>query len=127
MIHGYFDDVGQPRIAVSIFGNRGEVTIDAVIDTGFDGALCLPLSLAIPLGLELHGRINYELADGTIKRELTFEATIHLGETVERAEISLTESEDALLGSELLHGYVLEIDYGNRTVEIRKSVVNHEA
>lgn len=127
MIHGYFDDVGQPRIAVSIFGNRGEVTIDAVIDTGFDGSLCLPLSLAIPLGLELHGRINYELADGTIKRELTFEATIRLGEAVDRSEISLTESEDALLGSELLDGYVLEIDYGNRTVEIRESLINREA
>ena len=127
MIRGYFDDVGQPRIAVSIFGNRGEVTVDAVIDTGFDGSLCLPLSLAIPLGLELYGRINYELADGTIKRELTFEATTRLGEAVDRAEISLTESEDALLGSELLEDYVLEIDYGNRTVEIRESVVNHEA
>ena len=127
MIRGYFDDVGQPRITVSIFGNRGEVTIDAVIDTGFDGSLCLPLSIAIPLGLELYGRINYELADGTIKRELTFEATIRLGEIVNRAEISLTESEDVLLGSELLDGYVLEIDYRNRTVEIRESVVNHEA
>ncbi|RKU14601.1 hypothetical protein C6502_00405 [Candidatus Poribacteria bacterium] len=102
MISGYFDDAGQPRIAASVFGNRGEATIDAVIDTGFNGSLCLPLSLAIPLGLELYGRINYELADGTIKRELTFEATIRLGETVNRAEIFLTESEDALLGSELL-------------------------
>ena len=127
MIRGYFDDVGQPRIAVSIFGNRGELTIDAVIDTGFDGSLCLPLSLAIPLGLELHGRINYELADGTIKRELTFEATIRLGEAMNQVEISLTESEDALLGSELLDGYVLEIDYGNRTVEIRESPMNSEA
>ena len=126
-MRGYFDDAGQPRIAVSIFGNRGEATIDAVIDTGFDGALCPPLPLAIPLGLELHGRINYELADGTVKRDLTFEAIIHLGETVDRSEISLTESEDALLGSELLNGYVLEIDYGNRTVEIRESAVNHEA
>jgi clan AA aspartic protease len=127
LIHGYFDNVGQPRIAVSIFGNRGEVTIDAVIDMGFNGPLCLPLSLAIPLGLELYGRINYELADGTIKRELTFEATIHLGEAVNRAEIFLTESEDALLGSELLAGYILEIDYSNRTVEIRESPMNSEA
>ena len=127
MIRGYFDDAGQPRIAVSIFGNRGEAAINAVIDTGFNGSLCLPLPLAIPLGLELYGRINYELADGTIKRELTFEATIRLGEAINRAEISLTESEDALLGSELLDGYILEIDYGNRTVEIRESAINHEA
>lgn len=50
-----------------------------------------------------------------------------MGEAVDRAEISLTQSEDALLGSELLDGYVLEIDYGNRTVEIRESLINRAA
>jgi clan AA aspartic protease len=120
-MHGYFDHEDRPRIPVSLFGNRAELTLDALIDTGFDGALCVPTLLAIPLGLELHGRIQYELADGTIKRELTFQAIVHLGTEVHRTEIILTESEDTLLGSELLDGYVLEIDYGNRTVEIRKS------
>ncbi|MBI1924867.1 clan AA aspartic protease [Candidatus Poribacteria bacterium] len=108
----------------SLFGNRGETTIDALIDTGFDGALCVPIPIAIPLGLELYGDHTYELADGTIKQELTYRAIVHLGEETCRIEVILTESEDALLGSELLEGYVLEIDYGNRTIEIRKSLGN---
>ena len=126
-MRGYFNDAGQPRITVFLFGNRGETTIDALIDTGFDGALCVPTPIAIPLGLELYGDQYYELADGTISQGLTYQAIVHLGEETRRIEISLTESEDALLGSELLDGYVLEINYGNRTVEIRESPMNSEA
>ena len=126
-MRGYFNDAGQPRITVFLSGNRGETTVDALIDTGFDGALCVPIPIAIPLGLELYGDQYYELADGTIRQGLTYQAIVHLGEEACQIEISLTESEDALLGSELLDGYVLEIDYGNRTVEIRESPMNSEA
>ena len=55
-----------------------------------------------------------------------FEGIVHLGEEAHRTEVSLTESDDALLGSELLEGYILEIDYGTHTVEIRKSSVNRQ-
>ena len=126
-MRGYFDDTGQPRITVLLSGNRGETTFDALIDTGFDGALCVPISVAIPLGLELYGDHYYELADGTVGHDVTFQGIVYLAEEACQIEISLTKSEDALLGSELLDGYVLEIDYSNRTVEIRESVVNHEA
>ena len=126
-MRGYFDDTGQPRITVLLSGNRGETTIDALIDTGFDGALCVPIPAAIPLGLELYGDHYYELADGTVRHDVTFQGIIYLDEEACQIEISLTESEDALLGSELLDGYVLEIDYGNRTVEIRESLINREA
>ena len=125
-MRGYFDDEGRPRITVSLFGSRAEVPIEPLIDTGFDGALSVPIPLAIPLGLELHGWASYELADGTVRRDLTFQGIVHLGEETRRTEIILTEAEDALLGSELLAGYVLEIDYGNRTVEIRESLVNRD-
>lgn len=125
-MRGYFDNEGRPRITASLFGSRAETTMEPLIDTGFDGALSIPIPLAIPLGLELHGWASYELADGTVRHDLTFQGIVHLGEETRRAEIILTEAEDALLGSELLEGYVLEIDDGNRTVEIRESLVSHE-
>ena len=125
-MRGYFDDTDQPRITVLLSGNRGETTINPLIDTGFDGALCVPIPIAIPLGLELYGNHYYELADGTVWHDVTFQEIVHLAEETRRTEITLTESEDALLGSELLDGY-LEIDYGNRTVEIRESSMNSEA
>ena len=117
---GYFDREKRPRITVSVIGNRAETSVDALIDTGFDGALHLPISIAIPLGLELHGDVRIELADGTVKHELTFLATIKLGGVSARKEVTLTEFDTPLLGSEILEDYVLEIYYVNRTVKIRK-------
>lgn len=110
-----------PMVVVSVSVHHTKSTVDAQIDTGFDGSLCLPISLAILLGLELAGTIGFMLADGTLKRDYTFWATITLGEESFRKEILITESDITLLGSELLENRVLEIDYGNRTVKIRKS------
>jgi predicted aspartyl protease len=45
LIQGYLDDYRQPRVAITIQGARGDVTLDAVIDTGFDGHLCLPVAV----------------------------------------------------------------------------------
>jgi len=118
---GYFDEDGSPMISVSVSGRRTGITIDAIIDTGFSSALSIPISVAIPLGLELTTTGEYELADGTIKRQMMFGATIRLGEEFFETDILLNESDIALIGSELLKDKVLVVDYGNDTVEIRSS------
>jgi len=71
-LRGYLDESHQPRIPVVVEGVRGDLTLEAVIDTGFDGELCLPLAVAIELGLELYGAQRVQLADGSIKSELVF-------------------------------------------------------
>lgn len=102
-------------------GGRGRRTIEAVIDTGFDGDLTLPVQLAIQLGLDLCATQCFELADGSIQDQLVFLGNIHLGDLQRAAEIILTDSTDALVGSGLLADQILEIDYLNRTVHIRPS------
>jgi len=92
-------------------GSRTRVPITAIIDTGFEGSICLPTVLAVRLGLELTGQTEVELADGTIRRQLVFGGSVHLlGETREVA-IYLTDSDDALLGTALLDGCRLTIDF----------------
>ena len=55
IIEGYLDENNQPRIRVIATGIRMETSLDAIIDTGFDGHLCLPVQIAIQVGLELYG------------------------------------------------------------------------
>ena len=57
LMHRCFDNQGHPRISVSLFGNRGEATIDEVTHTGFDGVFVRTnLTIhTIPSGLELYG------------------------------------------------------------------------
>lgn len=53
-----------PSADVEIRGSRGSMPITAIIDTGFDGYICLPTSIAVQLGLELVSQGSVELAVG---------------------------------------------------------------
>lgn len=116
-LEGYFDNYGQPRVGITVAGLHEEIALEAVIDTGFDGDLCLPIQVGIELGLKLKGITRVELADGTIKQELVFAGTAQLGRKRKDVSILLSESDDALLGTNML-SYV-ELDFVNQTVRIR--------
>ena len=116
-VEGYIDDYGQARVNVTVGGRKMEITVSPVIDTGFDGDICLPLQVAIQLGLELSGSIKVELADGSIKRELVFSGVTKFGEEAKKARITLTESKDALIGTKMLS--YLEIDFEGKTVRLK--------
>lgn len=119
LIRGYFDEYDQPCVAMTVRGARREITVTAVIDTGFDGFLCLPITVAIELGLELRAAQRVELADGSIKRELVFVGQAgFVGRPSRTVEILLTASVDALVGVEFLADGRLEIDFPRRIVRV---------
>lgn len=118
MVRGFFDNLGHPRVGISIYGCRTRMDVEALIDTGFDGFLCLPVSSAIALGLELQGEITVELADGTLRRELLFRVGVALGKRRVKGVTILTQAEDTLIGGSFLTRYALHIDYRKKTVTI---------
>jgi len=118
-IRGRLDAYHQPRVAITVRGARRDVTLEAVIDTGFDGQLCLPVSLAVEIGLELYGAQQTQLADGSIKSDLVFLGQAgFVGQRTQEVEILLTESDDALLGVGFLMDWRLEIDFSQRLVQL---------
>lgn len=121
---GYFDKFVHPRVRLIVKGLRKSLRNDPVVDTGFDGDLCLPVKVAIQVGLELSGESIVELADGSKKRELSFLGSVFWQGQERLVKIFLTNSEDALIGSGLLQGQKLAIDYANRTVTIESAVVS---
>jgi clan AA aspartic protease len=120
---GYVDRLRQPRIKLTVIGSRKSITIDPVIDTGFGGHLSLPVVIAIPLGLELKGEVGVEFADGSTKKELIFQGSVIWQGQEHRVDIFLTESATALIGSGLLQGQKLAIDYAKRSVTIEPTAV----
>jgi len=119
MVEGYVNEYGQPVVEITVVGSRGSITIDAILNTGFDGDVCLLTQAAIQLGLELAATQLIELADGTRKRELVFAGKGIFGRKERAIEIILTEARDTLMGTRLLAEKILEIDFAKRTVEIR--------
>jgi predicted aspartyl protease len=137
-MRGYFDEVGYPRIQITVQGLRESLTTDGRFhradgtplcsvpdykpDTMFDGAVSLPAESALPLGLELIGRSEFVLGDGTLKSELIFLGHAALGrDPLKPVSILLNEGDDILIGARLLEGKRVTTDYGRGLVEVRPS------
>jgi len=56
---------------IEVAGFKRTKILQAIVDTGFDGFLCIPVETAVKLGLELAGRDVIELADGSLREELS--------------------------------------------------------
>jgi len=100
MMQGYIDELGYPRLSVTVTGARRQMTLPALVDTGFDGDLSLPIRIAVDLGLELIASFSIGLADGTLREDQpVFSGTGRLGNGMSREiEIVLTGCEEALVG-----------------------------
>ena len=116
----YLDQYGQAVVEVILKGSRTDIVDKAVIDTGFDGDICLPVHLAIQLGLELKSVQVVELADGSRKNELVFTGFITVNGEKSEIEILLTNSKDTLLGTGLLYDKILKIDFVKGDVGITR-------
>ncbi|ETX00225.1 hypothetical protein [Candidatus Entotheonella palauensis] len=121
MLRGYVDAGSQPWVSLTLMGSHGQIVeFEAIIDTGFDGGLCLPRSLAEQIALQEMGMQRVELADGSQHIEPLFLGEVVFDGVRQWADISLTQGADALLGTALLKNYQLEIRFRSRTVVLLK-------
>ncbi len=117
----HFDAFGMPRIEIEVKGSRAVVSMEAILDTGFNGELSLPIDVAVQLGLELRDIITVELADGSQSDELVFAGYL-IDEGVEKeVSVLLTHSQDALADTELLRDRRVVLDFGTGEAEITPS------
>ena len=85
-----------------------ERQVSAMIDTGYNGALTLPLTIIEDLGMPWRRRGRALLADGRETVFDTYEATVIWDQRPRRVAIDATES-DPLVGMSLLQGYEIRI------------------
>ena len=121
MLHGYLRDDEQAVVAFDLIcrdGSRSSVA--AVIDTGFNGQVSLSrrAASALDLALTVEGTIEMELASGAIVEEQVYSGPIQFDGQTRTAEIILTDAEDSFIGTGLLTGKVLLINFATREVTI---------
>src|SRR2546428_14101214 len=95
-------------------------SFECVVDTGFDGALILPASVAKYLALPVIARLVFELVGGG-----RMAADVALGEIEwlgqrQTVEVIMSQGNDALIGTEMFEGAKLVVDYANRMVAISR-------
>jgi clan AA aspartic protease len=107
----------EARVGVRFAGGGAA---ECVVDTGFDGALLLPRTVVERLGLPVVGRLVFQVVGGTrTSAEVALAEVDWLGAT-RVFEVIVGEGEDALLGTEMLEGTRLTIDYAEQTLTITR-------
>ncbi len=105
MITGAITADREAAIRFFIRGQNGrEQEVRAVIDTGFNGYLTLPESLASMLGLYYHSQIVVMLGDGSDRILREYEATV-VWDGRERDVLVLAAEGGPLIGMAMLYGH----------------------
>ena len=102
---------GDALVRVTVEDATGEAReVEAVLDTGFNGALALPHALVEAFGLARKGDVVARLASGEERRILTYRATVLLGEAPSRP-VTVVEAGEALVGAALLWNCKVCLNY----------------
>lgn len=118
MLRGQVNQRGEPVVAIMLQLKEELREFPAVVDTGFNGYLSVPRSILVESGWEFLGFEDYELASGQIVREWVYWGTILFDRELMEAYVVATDSEDILIGTGLLRGKRLVIDFRTGEVHI---------
>lgn len=118
MIQGHIDESLQPIIEIGLVAGLSVTITPVVIDTGFNGDLCLSMRWFGDMELQHFHTREYELANGDVITADLFRGRIEIDGEQRMVEVLLTDSNDNLIGASLLKDRTLFIDYPAREVRI---------
>jgi len=122
MLHGHLREDEQAVVAFDLICREGSrSSVEAVIDTGFNGQVSLSRKgvSTLDLALAVEGTIEMELASGAVVEEQVYSGSIHFDGQTLSVEIILTNAEDSFIGTGLLTGKVRLINFATREVTIQ--------
>ena len=110
MIEGTVNDRYDAVVSLQIQGNDGRsLEIEAVVDTGYQGLLILPMAVVTELDLPFAGSGRGFLADSSPVRFPIHRATVHWDGEPRNIPADITGN-TPLIGMRLLDGFRLIID-----------------
>jgi len=121
MLRGWVREDGQAVVELEVICRDGSShTMPAIIDTGFNGQVSLSRRVVNELDppLTYEGTVEVELANGTIIEEDIYRAKIRFDGREMDTEVILTDAEDTFIGTGLLTGKVLLIDFAAGDVTV---------
>jgi clan AA aspartic protease len=107
-------------VDLEVIGSKQKVKVNALLDTGFAGYVCIPVKIAQELGLELCGSVETELADGQWVNSLVFNGQVHFLGATQHVEIIVSNSETSQVGVLLLSDCRLSIDFPTNKVRLTR-------
>ncbi len=113
VVNNYLEAVLQIRLT-------NGATIECVLDTGFNGWLLLPRKFVEANSLLFVGREEVVMVEEISTEIDTAAAEVNWMDSDLSIHIFVSETDEALIGVEMLVDSILEVDYKNQTVKITK-------
>ncbi len=119
-MRGFVDDKQRALLRVPVSGSRkgNRTPIVVWIDKAFNGGLVIPRKQIAELGLVQESSAEATLADGHSIELETFGCFLDWFGNSYQTQIIANDGEFPLLGTLLLDGHRLEIDYKAKVVEL---------
>ena len=117
MIEGHINEHGTPLIPLRIADQEWL----AVVDTGFNGGLELPKSLADVLDAESYGLVESRLAAGIVVSEEVFLVELEFDGRREFTPATFAAVNHVLIGTRLMRHHRLELDFPARAVQLERA------
>ena len=122
MIQARYDTNGNIILDLNLIGTCNEKKVKVLMDTGFSGALAIPIDIGCEIGLEGVGDAQVIVASGEAIPVPIFLGKVEIGdEKIECIYIVLPGSNEVLIGMELVKNYNVEFHGARRTITIKKA------
>ena len=108
MISGHVRD-NFPYVMLTLPGQSGPLTVEFLVDTGFEGDLALPDPLLMQLDADFVMDKNIRMADGSIRKRPHYVITLDWDEEPRPTEVLALEGVP-LMGISLLRNYLIQIE-----------------
>lgn len=120
MITGVIEAGLHPLIALEVAGTRGSEILSTLVDTGFNWNVGLHYDFADRLRLEFYDFARIEYANGESEEELVCQGRVKWHEQWQDIDIVLSNDEEPSLGTALLKGCLLNMDFIDNVLTIDK-------
>lgn len=111
----------SPKVVIKVCGtNKKEKEIIALMDTGHNGSLSLPVFALIEIGATLSSIEPIQLADNSSVLGYNFSVTVIMDRKRKKVEATLIpdpEETEAIAGLQLFNPYIAYIDFKNKVIE----------
>jgi clan AA aspartic protease len=123
MIEGFVNDGLEPVVELELVTKGETEKVFAIVDTGFNGYLCLAENQIDKMDLTYVGTDLFELGNGEIVENDVFSGRIVFDERECNVLAIISTSSDVLIGTSLLKTKTFLVDFVDRTVRIKDKEV----
>ena len=108
----------HPRMVIALATDKERVNLKALVDSGFDGQVALHYDAADRYKLEIVRLTEVTYANGQKEEEIVCHGKVFWHDEVRRVQIILSDDEEPAIGTRLLKGSIMTMNFVHNTLAI---------